>query len=1527
MRNNHQSLSGPSLVQVQQRPGQDASVMTQAPSANPWPPPHSANVVPRPGPLRVSSRQDPLSQQLLPAQDINTAVLVSDEDFDDDGRPTKRRKVESPAALSSSSHDIPLQEDQSTFRFRRAAWPFPTSLLCQVSGSDAAGPSQLPSRPWKASEQTRPIEADYKPPNRVRKPVPVPNTPDSMDCPQIASRFLHGKVAGFLPWIGKHPEDVINDVVVKQGYSDRAPNPPEKELNTAKGALHNIFKNKAGLESLTALFSLVLDQKNKHNAISSTTSFKPPPRVTLTEAKRRSWISDLANPEVPLRRLSRTIPQGIRGQTLLEQCLVNSLPLSRAIWFAKCVGANEIRTLKRKGTTAAVTAGAESKWLREWTINVEQFIESAVSEYSRPTWKASVEYALRLATRFYMENLLDKDHYLDWIIRSFNKATMDHTPFWLMVVHIHKQDLLRFRKRGKRLADALVDKYNTLQGESGNASQPLLLKIVEAIRGIAIARPMSFLMPDKWPQCHVALSACLRSDVVIERRAIEFVRIVNQRTMGSNKHESLHEAQPQVEVIRILDSCQCPYDLSAIHLRLRNACTDGFLLMGTTLDWATTSFRFTTSRVYLAARLLRRWRRDGFDVDVALLNHLWASRSSTSTDTGALQHLIAELSRSKTFSVSKYLQWLTVRGLPRKGSLEDYKTKTVCDDQDCEHTILVQDCRDTAQLLTELSLLSTDDHVVNLRNAMLSKAGFSIERESDTVTVCRNIISCQLSIITTTTTVGNSISKISNMPLSSLSWNIRIQLAYWLRDQALTWSKRYVSSHVPFTVGSSVAALQFCLIRDALEQLGELAVLADVIRIMSVVSQEGLQACLTDTINRHIDVFSALGALEDSCRRVCQAYLSIRPIKASLTLFSTALLDLCRHVPIKLVPYKILQQDLVKGDRGRAVSACSPFSDGVAESLQQAGATFIEDFEAILQSEPTMNEQTMSRLFSVLTERIEKDQYGDGSEDTMFILYQLLARLRLCRQIQGDSLLGDWLTSRMATESTSLRCSSLRSLLAVRCITFKPLVGMLQQVKKDSPARSRVKRVLKNLLEPILCATETQVQSQYVVELVWARYAKHNPIEALDVLVDVGCKARLEIDKGVLLCGVAENLGKTSRALEKPTGEWLASVLDNLLGAWQSPQSSGPKMGSIVTTINSLSLPFCELRLRLLASSTTTDASFQDTLVQALSLDINNPSLASKIFAAAGSEVTGKVRAKAQQQFFESLPFFLQSKTPLQPVIPMEDDHSRTQESLSKTFSLCAGLPAGAQPESTAQLVEKLSVLHKYLQAISTTCLAAASSASVVPTSAAGPTSAPTSLAVSTHPASTNAQSIFGNSTEAWTFLSIVMKYLDFLLQMTCIQRSTLKMAASPAASQASKQQQQDTMRLSLVLTTIATQLLALSENVPDAHSQLRDRVLVAFTFNVVATLVDELTDEARAHCARILKDKIKDERVRWLFGSVNMMGSAQIPEIGQGLLMVKDGKGVVGEWRPKVWELLENGSGRDSDSSLGLGLFGARQG
>lgn len=198
--------------------------------------------------------------------------------------------------------------------------------------------------------------------------------------------------ADFTPWTGDGPEDHFTQTFIQSGYYDKAP-VGQAETGSAKGAIFPSLKHKTGLYALSTVFTGLLASRRHNGQVTAPSTFKAPPRVTLTDTKREGWLRDVGNPTVSLRRLSRTIPHGIRGKGLLEQCLNKNIPTDRAVWLAKCVGANEIKAFKRKGVNGAVVMGGEVKWIRDWTIFVEQFVDGVVSSFGDPEWKSKVNYA------------------------------------------------------------------------------------------------------------------------------------------------------------------------------------------------------------------------------------------------------------------------------------------------------------------------------------------------------------------------------------------------------------------------------------------------------------------------------------------------------------------------------------------------------------------------------------------------------------------------------------------------------------------------------------------------------------------------------------------------------------------------------------------------------------------------------------------------------------------------------------------------------------------------------------------------------------------------------------------------------------------------------------------------------------------------------------------------------------------------------------------------------------------------------
>lgn len=69
---------------------------------------------------------------------------------------------------------------------------------------------------------------------------------------------------------------------------------------------------------------------------------------------------------------------------------------------------------------------------------------------------------IRLATNLYSEQLLDRDHYLDWAVSGIEHCTQSKMPMWIIIAQIYWNDIMRSRKYGRRLVYALLSHLHTV---------------------------------------------------------------------------------------------------------------------------------------------------------------------------------------------------------------------------------------------------------------------------------------------------------------------------------------------------------------------------------------------------------------------------------------------------------------------------------------------------------------------------------------------------------------------------------------------------------------------------------------------------------------------------------------------------------------------------------------------------------------------------------------------------------------------------------------------------------------------------------------------------------------------------------------------------------------------------------------------------------------------------------------------------------------------------------------------------------
>ena len=250
--------------------------MTSNPPAQPRPPPNVLTGYAR----QRSMSHLPTVRTFSNRADSGDVSILSDSDE----RSAKRRRIVSQGASPVSGPELePMlwEKEPTSLPLKKSTDYAPATWQEAITQQRRKPSSQkptsgelppLPSTPWVPGQTPDPAPVRARTSCRYRVNIPVPNVPDTLKCSTLAPKLDSKKAADYFPWTGKHAEDIITEQNVKHGYYDRAPNPPERELNTARAPLYSAFKHKSGLESLSTLFNLVLERKVKHGALSSTST-------------------------------------------------------------------------------------------------------------------------------------------------------------------------------------------------------------------------------------------------------------------------------------------------------------------------------------------------------------------------------------------------------------------------------------------------------------------------------------------------------------------------------------------------------------------------------------------------------------------------------------------------------------------------------------------------------------------------------------------------------------------------------------------------------------------------------------------------------------------------------------------------------------------------------------------------------------------------------------------------------------------------------------------------------------------------------------------------------------------------------------------------------------------------------------------------------------------------------------------------------------------------------------------------------
>ncbi|RDL31522.1 Transcription mediator subunit Med12 [Venustampulla echinocandica] len=1374
-----------------------------------------------------------------------------------------------------------------------------------LQGDAQVKPMPLPVRPRQHAPPVsggKLLEKSGSPARKDGRPKPY-----TLEVPPAAPRYPPNGHVDFYPWTGNHPEDHFSESVIRQGYYDKA-QMSQNETGSAKSTVFPALKNKTGLQTLSSILTSVLAQRKAHGQITASSTFKPPPRVTVTDTKREMWLKDLANPTISLRRLSRSIPHGIRGKVLLDQSLSKNIPIERAIWLAKCVGANELRSFRRKGVSGTFAMGGEAKWIRDFTVCVEQFIESILGTCGEGDFKTKIDYAIRLASHFHAEFLLDREHYMDWLVSSLENSPQTKLPLWILITQIYWKDLLKYRKYGRRLSGAFLHHYaELLNHPDQDILAPLSDRLHRLIKSLMVSNPDGFVSPAVWTKHRDIIRSGLVSD---DERFLAIFESIDRRNCRLGISGSGKEPTVRQRIIQLLDTTLSASPSDDLPKRCWQITDDKAMVLRVVLEWSTSLYRPGIPKTYVAARILRFGAKSGADVTDALLNFMDSETCEVGRNRLSFYHLVSELARSEHFSAARYFQWLIARG-----GLQD--PADIAQDGPC-----------AKRLLAELPTHNLSEGIASLHRALLERASFSLDEEEE------RMAGCMAAINRTLPTMPGSDSEMEldnphmsdDIPslISQLNRSSKSEIGLWLRHKVLLqmqqpkipqlddWDATSVKAATP-----AIATSDFQKIRYYLELIEDYSMLADVLKITASSSDAEVLATCTDTLNLHVDTLAAIGALQSLFDMLVARLRVLAQDQDSIPrVFLASLSDLASRMPNQKRLAQQLSQELVLCDRKNAVDACSPVSDHIAIT-QATEVDFIEETEKILSNGNSMDQATLDRLFQRVVSHLEISWHK--SPDQQRCCVSLLARLRPFSTAHFDTLMSSWVTSFLHMHNRPSMFRVLGPFISSGCLSLSTIAScctsFLGKAVSDDHSATRISRELLDLLIGTVNSEEVMdVGEAYRFRVKQSHMQKDSATDILTIIrrvleeppIPASDESNFPADDGSSLLenrnawellqryallytdSVIQILATPLLRNSGSAGSASLSTLINkfLLGETREDDISTEE---ILDIADDLTLPFCQIQLDSMFGAEDSAMSGTDESVSAR-------------FQTFDSAIEAAVNS---------------GKTAWASIVPLLDmsiaQHLRRRAELQ--FLALFPSPKSGNVLDCLTTGNHLAQAENLLRVIDSTAYSTSTTATVNPNN--------TSHALDILSTLNSIRLILSTNQTMQIKDALISKWIPLILSFIVLHTSEFE---------ATKSGHENRAKVTLALSAVFLELQALDINTEPVSG------LIQQTFDLALHLVDGLPDDVRQQCIRSLHDMVSNPQIRYLFSYSSNPSDwlvlsqkekpSSIPGEAPRRRTAAEKEKIV-PFRLRRWEMLGEPTPNigENDTSLNLTLFGARRG
>ncbi|EKM53974.1 uncharacterized protein PHACADRAFT_196411 [Phanerochaete carnosa HHB-10118-sp] len=517
----------------------------------------------------------------------------------------------------------------------------------------------------------------------------------------------------FFPPRPDQEEDILTVSNVKDGFQQ----PPvvPAETYTARDTVKPRLSTENALSELEDLMAQIFARKAENVPPIPPSSFKLPSRVTMNDAKREAWFTDLANPNVPLHKLSKSVPHGAKGHDLLDLLQQNNVAIPRAVWFLRVFGGNETAGLRNRPQYiptqysvdwANVVCGYLKKQLTEIALpmaprpglNVKQSFKGVLSDQaSRDRWVSRFTYSLSLLRVFYAEGMVDHRTFLAWVVQQCGTCNLAQLGFVIRLADEYLDGMLVCHALVRPLVEACTVRLSeirsaTVRDHLDNVEHTLKAVLLRCLLGLRDG----FVNPRLWAQHSLLFEEVLREHISrtsSESRnsrgtpalndsflaAYEDVKRRNDAMLFRNiPPRVLGSLSSALSDIKLLNSLSCTSSMESCPF------FDGILdpspafvrKLDILLTWSVTPLQYGDHRPHAAASLLRLWRdraeeraarreRESPADDVQ--DHLfdWLDTSEVAGEDNSLASvalLFDQFVKNGLFDYGQYIQHLIARG-------------------------------------------------------------------------------------------------------------------------------------------------------------------------------------------------------------------------------------------------------------------------------------------------------------------------------------------------------------------------------------------------------------------------------------------------------------------------------------------------------------------------------------------------------------------------------------------------------------------------------------------------------------------------------------------------------------------------------------------------------------------------------------------------------------------------------------------------------------------------------------------------